>query len=233
MRQARIASRATSSVSVASEVASTSRTALTVKVMLVPVSPSGTGKTFRLSIRSRRPRGKPELRRRAPARRLERLLDLAGLQAPRADVAPARDPVHENAHALKVGIEASVRRNHRMAAVMAERRALSTHCADLGHRRRSIATGRLTGRQAPIRELACEKTNGHLEAGERSVPALVPVRPPPGLRPAFGCRRSGRRRTRECLSRPASCSPLAASAAMNSKCGVSPRITQPSASTQA
>jgi hypothetical protein len=70
---------------------------------------------------------------------LERLLDLAGLEAARADVRPHRLPGDQYADALEVRLEAPLRRDHRVAPVVTEARLLATDCADLRHRRPRIA----------------------------------------------------------------------------------------------
>src|SRR6201999_3879911 len=112
--------------------------------MLSPVSPSATGKTFRsltswrrassaarpasTSARKRRMAGSLTqliLRRQAaPTRRpvagLTGLCDLPGLKAARADVHTTRRTAVVDPHPLKVGIEAAICGNHRVAAAVAE-----------------------------------------------------------------------------------------------------------------
>jgi hypothetical protein len=65
--------------------------------------------------------------------------DLAGLEAARADVRPLRLALEQDADALEVRVEAAPRGDHRMAPVVAETGLLPTDCADLGHRRASVA----------------------------------------------------------------------------------------------
>ena len=72
--------------------------------------------------------------------RLEGLLDLAGLQALRADVCTSRPSVEDDADALEVGIEASLRGHHRVAPVVTEGRLLPADGADLGHGRGIVAS---------------------------------------------------------------------------------------------
>src|SRR5439155_9221258 len=59
------------------------------------------------------------------------LFDLAALQAARADVRPAGRAVHEDLDALEVRVEAALRRHHRVAPVVTERRLLPADGADL------------------------------------------------------------------------------------------------------
>src|SRR4051794_40660040 len=65
--------------------------------------------------------------------RLGGLLDLAGLQAARADVLAAGRPADLDADLLEVRVEAPLRRHHRVAAAVPERGPLSTHVTDLRH----------------------------------------------------------------------------------------------------
>ena len=64
---------------------------------------------------------------------LGRLGYLARLQAAGADVHTARSAVIVDSDLLQVGIEASLRRDHRVTAAMPERRALTAGMTDLGH----------------------------------------------------------------------------------------------------
>jgi hypothetical protein len=64
---------------------------------------------------------------------LDGLLDLAALEAARTDVGARGLAVQEHPHALEVGIEAPLRRHHRVAPVVAEPGLLPADCADLGH----------------------------------------------------------------------------------------------------
>ena len=141
---------------------SSSTTARMVSAMLSPVSPSATGKTLR-SLTSWR-RFSSSSRAAATTRRkrirlssagtvtflhLSRagsggLGDLAGLEAARADVlAPGRAP-DVDADLLEVRVEAALRRNHRVAAAVPERGALSARVTDLCH-----GAVRLAGVRAP------------------------------------------------------------------------------------
>ena len=63
------------------------------------------------------------------------LLDLAGLQAARADVGTLRRPADDDADALEVGIETPLRGDHRMAPVIAEPGLLPADGTDLWHGR--------------------------------------------------------------------------------------------------
>jgi len=60
-------------------------------------------------------------------------LDLAGLEAARADVRPLRLAGEEDANALKVRLEAPLRGDHGVAPVVAEAGFLAADGADLGH----------------------------------------------------------------------------------------------------
>src|SRR5690242_612574 len=51
---------------------------------------------------------------------LDGLLDLAGLEAARADIGTLRLAVQDHPHALEVRVEAPLRRDHRMAPMVAE-----------------------------------------------------------------------------------------------------------------
>src|SRR4051794_16180225 len=129
-----------------------SRHARSVSAMLSPVSPSATGNTFRSLISARRDsrcasapstaaRKRTRLgsgRRdggtaRASAPGSDGLDDLAGLQAPRADVHPLRRLAHEDPHLLEVRVEPAPRRHHRVRAAVSERGALPAAVTDLGH----------------------------------------------------------------------------------------------------
>src|SRR4051812_24801580 len=129
-----------------------SRQARSVSAMLSPVSPSATGNTFRSLISARRDsrcasapstaaRKRTRLgsgRRdggtaRASAPGSDGLDDLAGLQAPRADVHPLRRLAHEDPHLLEVRVEPAPRRHHRVRAAVSERGALPAAVTDLGH----------------------------------------------------------------------------------------------------
>src|SRR6516164_3081314 len=65
--------------------------------------------------------------------RLEGLLDLAGLEAARADVGARRLALDQDADALEVRLEAPLRGDHRVAPVVTEAGLLPTDCADLRH----------------------------------------------------------------------------------------------------
>src|SRR3954451_13419404 len=67
------------------------------------------------------------------------LLDLAGLEASRAHICTLCLALQEHADALEVRVEAPLRRDHRVAPVVAETGLLATDCADLAHRRASVA----------------------------------------------------------------------------------------------
>jgi len=64
-------------------------------------------------------------------RRLASLGDLAGLKATRADVDTTRRAAVVDPDALKVGIETAIGGNHRVAAGVAEGRALGAYMTDL------------------------------------------------------------------------------------------------------
>src|SRR5688572_18079372 len=119
---------------------SSDSTARRVIAMLSPVSPSATGKTFRSLTSCRRRSSSAQafattLRKRTSdgsgtgpfytRRPLDVLEDLACLEAASADVLAARGAVHRDADLLKVRVEAPLRGDHRMAAAVPERRALS------------------------------------------------------------------------------------------------------------
>src|SRR5215208_4477291 len=70
-----------------------------------------------------------------PAAALDGLLDLAALEAARADVRAARGAAQQHSDALEVRVEAPLRRHHRVRPVVAERRLLPANGADLGHGR--------------------------------------------------------------------------------------------------
>src|SRR3954454_10718837 len=72
-------------------------------------------------------------RRTNSRRRLDRLLDLAGLEAARADVRSRRLAAEHDADALEVRLEAPLRGHHRVAPVVTEAGLLAADCADLGH----------------------------------------------------------------------------------------------------
>src|SRR4029453_9938770 len=135
-----------------------SRHAWSVRAMLSPVSPSATGKTLRSLISARRdsrwasaPSSATRKRTRLGSDtegRLERLGDLAGLQAARADIHAARGLAHEDPHLLQVGIEAPLRGHHRVASAVAECRAPTAAVTDLRH-----GTAQCSG---PIARVACQ-----------------------------------------------------------------------------
>src|SRR4051795_2548572 len=126
-----------------------SRHARSVSAMLSPVSPSATGKTLRSLISARRVSrgasapsttarkrtrlgsGSGTAGARAP-RALQRLRDLAGLQAARADIDAARRLADDDPDLLEVRVEPPPRRHHRVAAVVAEGGALPAAVTDLG-----------------------------------------------------------------------------------------------------
>src|SRR5581483_12058742 len=60
--------------------------------------------------------------------------DLAGLQAPRAHVDPARRPVVVDPDPLEVRVKPPPGGHHRVATAVAERGALLAHMTDLCHR---------------------------------------------------------------------------------------------------
>src|SRR4051794_38316642 len=74
-------------------------------------------------------------------RALNGLLDLAGLEAARADVGAGGLALQEHADALEIRVEAPLRGDHRMAPVVTETGLLPADCADLGHRGRMVAEG--------------------------------------------------------------------------------------------
>src|ERR687885_2737262 len=130
---------------------SSSRHACSVSAMLSPVSPSATGKTLRSLISARRDSrcasapsttarkrtrlgsGSDGTARAASAPGLQRLRDLAGLQAARADVDPARRLADHDADLLEVRVQPPLGRHHRVAAAVAEGGALPAAVTDLGH----------------------------------------------------------------------------------------------------
>src|SRR3954462_3487450 len=71
--------------------------------------------------------------------RLDGLLDLAGLEAARADVRARRLPAEQDADALEVRVEAAPGRHHRVAPAVPEGRLLPANCAYLRHGRGSVA----------------------------------------------------------------------------------------------
>ena len=71
--------------------------------------------------------------------RLDRLGDLAALEAAGADVGALRRAVQEHANALEVRVEAAPRRHHRVRPVVPERRLLAADCTDLRHRGRQCS----------------------------------------------------------------------------------------------
>src|SRR5689334_21825802 len=85
-------------------------------------------------------------------RELNRLGDLAALEAACADVGARRLPVEHDADALQVRVEAALRGDHRVAPVVTEARLLPADGANLGHRPRSVAEGPLPSRRADISE---------------------------------------------------------------------------------
>src|SRR5205085_5037379 len=89
---------------------------------------------------------------------LERLLDLAGLEAARADVRARRLPGDEHADALEVRLEAPLGRHHRVAPVVAEAGLLTADRADLGHRRPRIAADTPPARAQAV-------SQGHVRRG--------------------------------------------------------------------
>src|SRR3954447_7814516 len=127
-----------------------SRQARSVSAMLSPVSPSATGKTLRSLISARRVSrwasapsttarkrtrlgsGSGTAGARAP-RALQRLRDLAGLQAARADVDPARRLADHDPDLLEVRVEPPPRRHHRVAAAVSQGGALPAAMTHLGH----------------------------------------------------------------------------------------------------
>src|SRR5579885_863417 len=80
--------------------------------------------------------------------RLDGFLDLAGLEAARADVGPGGLPVDDGPDVLQVRVEAPLRGDHGVAPVVPEARLLPANGANLGHRRRSVAA---TKRPSPRR----------------------------------------------------------------------------------
>src|SRR5438067_4791 len=125
--------------------------------MLSPVSPSATGNTLRSLTSSRRdsrcasaPATTARKRTRfvsvtagclspsegaflAAAVLLRRLQYLSRFQAARAHVHAARRLAVEDPHLLQVRLEAALRRNHRVAAALAERRTLAAAVTHLCH----------------------------------------------------------------------------------------------------
>src|SRR5579884_1150906 len=59
--------------------------------------------------------------------------DPAALQAAGAHVGPGRRPLEQDADPLEVGVEAALRGDHRVRAVVPERGLLAADCADLAH----------------------------------------------------------------------------------------------------
>src|SRR3954447_6850889 len=113
--------------------------------MLSPVSPSATGKTLRSFTSSRRDSkcASAASTTRRKRRRLGsatrggdprlRLGDLAGLQAARADIRALRCAVLDDAHLLKVRIEATLGGDHRVRAALPEGGALAAGVTDSSH----------------------------------------------------------------------------------------------------
>src|SRR4051812_20555173 len=142
-----ISSRPISSISPCVERWSSSlSTARRVSAMLSPVSPSATGKTLRSLTSSRRDsrcaraasmtrRKRRRLGSATALRGLSSCLrDLASLEAARADVDALRCPVLDDANLLDVHVEATLGRDHRVRAALAEGRALTAGMTDSGHR---------------------------------------------------------------------------------------------------
>ena len=99
-------------------------------------------------------------------RRSESFLDLAGLEAARADVGARRAAFEQDPNPLEVRVEAAARCHHRVAPVVSEAGLLPTDRADLGHAAahgsgRSARRARLVSpsvyRDAAARK--CEKTS--------------------------------------------------------------------------
>src|SRR6202030_1799043 len=131
--------------------------ARSVSAMLSPVSPSATGNTLRSLTSSRRdsrcasaPATTARKRTRfvsvtavclspssaalpAAPGFLRRLQHLSRFQTARAHVHPARRLSIEDPHLLQVRVEATLRRNHRVAAALAERRPLAAAVTHLCH----------------------------------------------------------------------------------------------------
>ena len=81
------------------------------------------------------------------ARRSDCFLNLAGLEAARADVSAGRVAVEHDPNALEVRVEASLGGDHGVASAVAEAGLLATDCADLAHERVRMVP---TTRRAPL-----------------------------------------------------------------------------------
>src|SRR5437868_9953467 len=113
---------------------------------------------------------------------LDGLLHLAGLEAAGADVRADGLAGEDHADALEVRVEAAARGHHRMAPVVPEARLLPADCADLGHRRASVAE--LSARPAaPTRAAARTRRPSRARYGRPRRPCRF------ARRPARGCRR--------------------------------------------
>ena len=103
--------------------------------------------------------------------------DLAGLQAARADVDPARGSAIVDPDALEVGIEAALGRDHRVATVVAERRSLGADVTDLGHRRASINGGSAYPAVGPRVVRSCRRVTTPLNRHANRSTATAASRP--------------------------------------------------------
>src|SRR5437870_2183283 len=85
-----------------------------------------------------------------PADQSDGLLDLAGLEAARADVDAAGRAVDDRAHLLEVRLEPALGGAHRMAPALPEGGALAAAVTDLGH-----AAAKCSGQVARVRASQC------------------------------------------------------------------------------
>src|SRR5215207_1906132 len=166
-----------------------------------PVSSHGTSPATTPGTRTRKtsvPSAAPALRTASPRpRRLDGLLDLAGLEAARADVGPLGLSAEQDANALEVRVEPPPRGDHRVAAVVPERGLLPADCAHLRHGGRQCSGSTFDGRIAPdqpepgLRDAARERASvrlarrgsaqprervGHLERAPDGVRGVVDPR---------------------------------------------------------
>src|ERR1044071_7310348 len=97
------------------------------------------------------------------------LRNLVGLEAPRADVSPQLAAVLDDPHLLQVRVEATLGRDHRVAAGLAERRSLAAAVAYLGHRVGGWYRSRLVVADRPVVRVDGLFEQRHADDGEGGV----------------------------------------------------------------